>query len=529
MIRNTKRYTTVAFTTFVLLMTIIWGCKKEKTTWDADFTVPIAQTTLSINQLIADSLITTDANNHLNIEYNSNILNYDINAALEIPDTVTSYSITSAGSGTLNPGQTIALNNDIKSFAFEPARITQVDIKKGFLVFTCINPLSVPLKVTYTIPAAKLYGTSFVLTETIPAASGNTPYKYTNKIDLSNFSIDMRGPTLDNCNRFQTSLHIITDPNGGDATISAGQQFVFYTNFENLELKYVKGYLGNDVQTSGPDTSYVDFFRKISSGTLTLNSIDVSLKVSNGIGADIAMVPQMLISNNSRTHQSIPLSGDIIGKTYNITRSTETHQPLNPVIPTKTTINFSGTNILSLIENLPDQFIFKSSLLINPMGNISCGNDYIYSGNGLTADLSLKIPLTFKANTLALADTINYTISDQSQINNGAITLMISNSFPIAAKIKLYILNDRHQITDEITSVNQQINSGYENSNHAPMPVCSIINLTLSAPTLHRFLNSKQLLIVTELNTASSNFVSINADSKIQVKLVGKFNTNIEL
>ena len=530
MIRSIKRRPTFDITIIALLFLIVWGCKKEKTTWDADFTIPIAQTTLSINQLIADSLLATDVNNHLNIVYQNQLLNYDIDSVLDIPDTVTSYSVSSTGSGTLNPGQVIAMNNDVKSFAFDPARITQVDIEKGFLVFTCINPLNTPLKVTYNIPSAKRYGISFALSEMIPAASGNTPYKYSSKIDLSDYSIDMRGPNSDNCNRFQTALTIVTDPNGGNAAVSAGQQFTFYTNFEGLGLRHVKGYLGNDTQISGPDTSYVDFFRKITSGTFSLNSIDVSLQITNGIGADITMIPQLLVGNNSRTHHSVTLSGDIIGKSYNITRSTETHQTLNPVIPTITTINFSGTNILSLIENLPDQFIFKSSLLINPLGNISCGNDYIYARNGLTADLHLKIPLTFKANTLTLADTIDYNFNQSiSQINNGSLSLLISNSFPVTAKIKLYILNESHQITDELTVNNQQINAGYENSNHAPVPVSSLVNITMPSSTLQRFLSSKQLLLVAELNTAGSNFVNISSGSKIQVKMVGNFNTNIEL
>jgi hypothetical protein len=529
MIRSIKRRPTFDLAMIALLFLMVWGCKKEKTTWDADFTVPIAQTTLSINQLIADSLLTTDANNHLNIVYQSRLLNYDIDSVVNLPDTVTSYALTASGSGTLNPGQVVAMNNDVKSFAFEPARITQVDIEKGLLVFTCINPLNTPLKVTYSIPAAKRFGVSFALSETIPAASGNTPYVYTNKIDLSSYSIDMRGPDLDNANRFQTSLYIVTDPNGGNATVSAGQQFVFYTNFEGLKLKYIKGYLGNDIQTSGPDTSYIDFFKKISAGTLSLNSIDVSLKISNGIGADISMTPQLLTGNNSRTNHSVAISGDIIGKTYNFTRSTETHQSLNPVIPTTSTINFSGTNILSVIENLPDQFIFKSTLRINPMGNISCGNDFIYAGNGLTADLSLRIPLTFKANTLTLADTLNYTMSqDSSQINSGSISLLISNSFPVSAKIKLYILNSNRQITDELTLNNQQITSGYNDASNTPIPVNSVVKMDLPSATLKRFLHSKQLLLVAELNTSGSNFVSINANSKIQVKMVGNFNTNIE-
>jgi hypothetical protein len=507
---------------------IATSCKKEKTVWDADFTVPIIQTSLTINNIIADSLLTTDANNHLWIEYHNQLLNYNIDSIIDLPDTVTSYSLTASGSGSLPAGQTIASNNDIKSFAFEPAKITQVDITDGYLVFTCFNPLMVPLVVTYSIPAAKQYGTPFLLQEIIPASNGSSPYAYTKKIDLRDYSIDMRGPSFDNCNRFATSLNITTSPDHGTSQVITGQQFVFFTNFEGLHLKYVKGYLGNDTQSSGPDTTTVDFLRRISSGTFGLSSVDVALNITNSIGADIRLIPQMLISNNTRSHQSVALSGDIIGKSYNITRASQTNQSTNPVRPTSTTIQFNNTNIKALIENLPDQFIFKSSIQTNPMGNISCGNDFVYAGNGLKADLKIKIPLSFKANTLVLSDTIDYNIDqNESPINNGTLMLLISNSFPVAVKIKLYTLNNNLQIIDEITAPNQLVNAGYENTSHSPIPISSSIKISLPEATLKRFLASKKLLLVAELNTTNTNYVNINSGATIQVKIIGSFNTNL--
>lgn len=518
----------IALTILSFLFVFTTNCKKEKTTWDADFTMPIAQTSLSVNQLIADSLLVTDANNHLTIVYNNQILNYNIDSLVDIPDTVTTYSLTASGNGNISPGQPIAMSTEVKSFPFEPARITQVDIEQGFLVFNCLNPLNTPLKVTYSIPAAKRYGVSFYLSETIPAAQGGVPYHYASKIDLRDYSLDLRGPAMDNCNRFQTTLNIVTDPNGGNADVTPGLKFVFYTKFDNLQLKYIKGYLGDEAQTIGPDTTYIDFFKKITAGTLSLSSMDVQLKITNGIGADVTMIPQQFTGLNTRTNNLVSLNGEVINKSYNITRGSETHQSIAPVNPTTTLINFSGTNISSLVENLPDLILFKSTIRINPMGNISCGNDFIYAHNGLTADLSMKIPLTFKANTLTLADTIDYSIGENSSINSGNITLQISNSFPVSAKIKLYILNTNLQITDEITLPNQMIGAGSENSNYAPIAANSSINIKLPTETLQRFINSKKLLIIAELNTATSNFVSINANSKIQLKIIGNFNNNME-
>lgn len=512
----------------LLLALIATSCKKEKTSWDADFTIPIAQTTLSLNNIIADSLIATDANNHVSISYNTDIFNYNIDSIIKIPDTVTSFKYHAYSTSTLSPGQPIALTSEVKSFNFEPARITQVDIKQGFLVYTCLNPLTTPLIITYTIPAAKKNGVAFLIKETIPASDGVTPKSYTSRIDLSDYSIDMRGPNLDNSNRFQTSMYITTDPNGSPTTMTNGQEFTFHTNFENLQLNYIKGYLGNEIQTTGPDTTAFDFFQRISCSSLSLNNIDVTLKISNGIGADIRFIPISLSSKNGSTGQVTPLSGDIIGKSYNITRASETHQATNPVKPTISTLDFSNTNIKSLIENLPNQFIFGSSIQINPLGNISNGNDFIYSNNGLSANLNIKIPLSFKANSMILSDTLVYKTSSNEKINSGTISLLISNSFPVNAKIRLFILDQNNQPTNEITPANQWITAGSEDSNNAPIASNSILKLNLEGETLKRFFTSNKLLLTSEINTAGTNYVNISTKSSIQVKIVGNFNTNIE-
>jgi hypothetical protein len=72
-----------------LLILLISGCKKEsKTEWDSELLAPIARTTLSIENLVKDSLARVNGDDYVTLVYNATI--YELNLAdqlIKIPDT----------------------------------------------------------------------------------------------------------------------------------------------------------------------------------------------------------------------------------------------------------------------------------------------------------------------------------------------------------------------------------------------------------------------------------------------------------
>jgi hypothetical protein len=82
-----KIYINVIVLNFVLIFILI-SCRNKESGWNTDLLTPIATADLSISNLVSDSLITTNADNSINLVYKKNIYAFDFSKSLlDIPDT----------------------------------------------------------------------------------------------------------------------------------------------------------------------------------------------------------------------------------------------------------------------------------------------------------------------------------------------------------------------------------------------------------------------------------------------------------
>ena len=71
-----------------ILVFATYSCRNKESGWNTDLLAPIATADLSIANLVADSMITTNADNSLNLVYKNNIYSFDFSKSLiQIPDT----------------------------------------------------------------------------------------------------------------------------------------------------------------------------------------------------------------------------------------------------------------------------------------------------------------------------------------------------------------------------------------------------------------------------------------------------------
>jgi hypothetical protein len=91
-----QRVCTTVILSFIVVLACLSGCKKDSTTnWDAGVLAPLAKTSLSINNLIKDSILQTNTDNSLTLSYQNNV--YELNLAdqyIHIPDTSIGQKIT---------------------------------------------------------------------------------------------------------------------------------------------------------------------------------------------------------------------------------------------------------------------------------------------------------------------------------------------------------------------------------------------------------------------------------------------------
>lgn len=516
------------FIAFLAAVLLFESCKKA-TTWQSNFSVPIASTRFNLSNLLADSLIKVDDNQLLILHFKHPLFQIFADSMVTFPDTISSYYFQAFGNGTLSPGQTIISQNESNYFDLGDAQITQLNVYEGKIRLYSINPLTEPLKLVYTIPAAMKNNLPFSITEIIPPSNGIVPYVHDLLIDVSGYQLDMKGENGNQFNRLQTSSVLSIYENANTATVLQGQEFSFYTKFESLSIAHAKGYLGSTISVNGPDTTALDLFNKILGGSIQLANVDVWLDIFNGIGADLKFKLNDLMAINSKTNQSVALSGSDVFRFQNITRAKEEGPWLNSYTPTQKSISFSNTNVKELFETLPDYLVYSYVYEVNPWGNISGGNDFVYKSSKIEALLNIRLPLSVKISDLCFSDTLDYKVEmDDDILENGKLYVRVENSYPLSFNLKIELLNAQNQAETILLDENSLIQSANPISG-VTNAVSSLIEIPLNKQQINSLLINKRMLLFIKANSHEGNTVDLYDFQKMDITISGDFNINMEM
>lgn len=514
-----------------LFPALFLSCRKDigNAEWDTDIISPLINTELSLNNLIADSLIHTQNDSSVVLVYDNTLYQVSIDSLVEFPDSITHQYFHIPVSLTANPGQMVFNLTDNKNLNLGDAKLTQARIKSGSIVLKIRNTIQEKMLCTYRIPCASLNGSVLEVSELIPAATATAPYEFNKTIDISGYDINLKGPNNTSYNKITSVTKAWVDPNGNPVSISYTDSLLFDAKFNAVVIDYAKGYFGSNFVQSGLQFSNFDLFKKITSGTLNLEDISMKLRISNGFGVDARFVFNQIKSINSHSGNTVSLTSSIIGSYININRASETYNPSNPVTPSVYEYDLSTSNIKQLIENLPDKIQYSMDIYTNPLGNVSAGNDFVYNSDGFKADLNMEIPLSLIAQNLTLVDTVDFNLDQQQgfSINSGTLTLNADNGFPFSSEIQIYLLNSNHAVIDSLLDNCNTILAAYTNAaNLVTSNRITKLYIQLTADKLSHMYDAEQVIVVARFNT-SANYTKIYKNYSLKLKLNGDFNMTL--
>jgi hypothetical protein len=193
----------------------------------------------------------------------------------------------------------------------------------------------------------------------------------------------------------------------------------------------------------------------------------------------------------------------------------------------------NNSNIKDLIENIPNKMEYQLRVNMNPLGNISGSNDFIYTDKLLNGFLEMRVPLSFVASNLTLTSVLNFNISsgDNRNLNNGILTLFADNGFPFDAGIQLYTLNDAGAITDSLVGTNNTI---FQAPVNAQLKVTGKRLTKLTIPVnrekMTLLYNTKKVKFKVRFNTSSQpQYIKIYDNYTLDIKLTGDFNYTLQI
>ena len=528
-----------------LLLIIImsfFSCKKE-TSWDIDAAIPIARSHLNISNFFGDTIFKEDAAGVVHLSFSKEILNLTIDSLVKLPDTTVNIGYTALFNASLNPGDLIYSNAGMPSnqeIAFDVANGVQLNkaiVRSGFLKIEYFNTYAQPLNFVYDINSAKLWGNIFHVNQTIGGGSLTSPATFTKYYSLKDYDINLTGISMNKVNTLVQTYTIKTDLSGVSDILTAGHGLSIKLSFVDIIPEYVQGYFGQQDLSFGPDSSYFGLLNNFSTQNFKLTQSHINFSIINEFGIEMSSTISNVKSIKVNPYTAVTLNTGSLLQSMNINRAGKTNVPSNPVFPyiKQILLNNTNTNLNPFLENIPNYLSYTVKAKLNPLGNISAGNDFAYYGHGLKVIADVDIPLALSANYFGLTNYANVDFVNLKQLNNVKsceLVLQVKNNYPFSVKIQGYLLDDYKNIIDSLFLMNENsVNSAITNTANVVLSsVDSKIISTITNSKLENLKKCKQIKFVTFMYLPNQPTpIKIMGDSYLDLILSANVNYSVKL
>ncbi len=486
---------------FVLLVVLsLFGCRKEPTTWNTEVLAPLATGTLSLSDIIPDSISYIDENFLYHLVFNESISDLNVDSLVTIPDTIFSQKYVvpfSSGTISLPAGtQIISVNEEIE-VGNEDVELHNVIMKSGYLKYKVKSYINGYMTCVYNLPGATLDGTALAITANVSPSIGDIPTISEGQFDLTDYTFDLTGETGNGFNQlFSMGTVSVSSDAPSNASVQGQDSVVVELEFIDAKVKYAKGYFGQHLYSFSQNVSFLDDIQ-IPSGVLMLDQARMNLKIENNVGVDARFTFNAIEAGNDNA--ALALDYAPFNNAINLTRAIDNGGIVTPFIANYL-INENNSNLTSFIGLLPTQLNIQGQIEINPLGNISGASDFIYTDNPLQASVEVDVPLRVGLEGLGLQDTLDI-ILEQDVTANGYIVLVAENYFPFSADIKLTLLSDENY-PEEIILSGGYINAGYESFTGVVLnPSVSTIRIPFTSELLGRLRQENRMIARVTFNT----------------------------
>lgn len=494
-----KRFSYIYALAFAVL--IFSSCKRtEATTWEVDAWGAVARGSLSLEDLVPDSLLEADANNLWHLHLTKNLTDFDLDTLVAIPDTnfTTKFVVPLSGGPFSIPAGTQIINtNRQNQFGIANAQLTQVNLSAGKLIYNLRSYINGDLQTTLTVPGLSLNGTGTVINaHTLPGSQ-----EISGEIELSGYEVDLTGTNGTSFNRLFSNMTVrVSNDAASAAQVFQNDSIVVTMRFEEAQISYAKGYFGqhhydlNQTIAANSDLHLPD-------GLINLEGMQMNFRIENYVGVDARIHLSNIAGVHTASMNAISLQNGEIYENFNVTRATDNQGTISPYIRS-VELNDQNSNLSSFAENLPDQFVVAGTVDINPLGNVNFNNDFIYTDQPLNLLLDIDLPLNVSMSNLTIRDTLDWNGFDLEGNASGKLYLQVNNGFPFSADVT--IAYQAEDMTESMVVLNNGVVQAgvLQGTSSECTPTYSLIEIPVSASTWAALKGIGKMNITARFNTA---------------------------
>lgn len=520
----------------LLLALTIFSCKKKDITWNSDWSLPLVNDTLSLENWVNDSTLGVNSGFY-ELQLRRLLYDLDINDLIEIPDTTIEQDFTFALSSFIaNPGFTFVSSTEEHNININDVELKVITLRKGYIDVEVRNVVPTTAIFNVKLPGVSKNGVVFEEQYSAPPGTNANPGIVRKTIDLSGYTLVLTGTSGAASNRLLSQVKVSTSPSGQAVTITNQDITKVIATFRGVEIDYAKGYFGN-LLLDETDTIALEPMNIYQSGLLDIGNTNMKFTVENGIKVS---AKAKLFSLESWNNQ-----GSIVSLSHPLVNSEMVVNPAsgywNTLVPSETTIlaNSGNSNVENVIENLGNKYEVDYQLELNPWGNVSGSTDEFFPNSRFRIYLEANMPLLLGMNNLVLQDTFDIRV-DQSasamEIESGQLIIKSANSFPMSANIDLFLLDEQGQLVSQVVSAGQ-IKSG---SFGAPEGIYGLntshseLTYTLDEETIDKLNVIRKVVVRARMNTIDPITllpiqVQIPEHAFLSVKMRSEFKTTNKL
>lgn len=509
----------------LLTLAALSSCRKEMASWQSNWTLPLVSDTLSLRNLVADSVLANDGSGFYQLEINRNIVDIKMSDYIQIPDTVVSQKYAIGASLTVQPGTSFVNNNKDHNFELQGAQLKNAQISEGKIRISVENPYQTKTIFTVKLPKTKKNGVQISQTFQAPAGTAAHPSVTSSVIDLSGYELDLTGTDGSGYNLLQSQMIVQSDPQGGTVSVTNADTTRFIIEMKGLKLNYARGYFGNLVVADTSDL-HVDFLDKVTGGIFDLPNTNVEFVISNGIKVSAKATLHSLVNTNTHTGVSVALSHPQIGVPMLIEQATGSWDAFFASVR-HLSFTSSNSNVEQYVENLGSRQKLNFRIELNPYGNISGGWDEFFPESRLQVRMKAHMPLSASMTDLTIQDTFDIDLAqntDKTHIKAGKLKLSVANAFPLQGDARIFLLDEYGQTVETIPASSLIASSVYGTDFNGLKKANSTVYFDLSEAALGKMDIIRKAVVRVVLNTpdpvtGNSDFVMIPEGAYMAIRL----------
>jgi hypothetical protein len=504
----------------LFLMTLNACQKRDAVRWDSDLLVPVLHSRLDVWDMFGDSNVVEEPDQKLKLLFQEELDLLDPDKVIVVHDTLSEELFNIPLYLQYAPGQQLIDKQNSVVMDLGDMELDKVNARVAVMKFYVTNTIKQPLRVRYEMLSSDKDGQTFVTYEDVPAATAAGPSYSVKTINLDGYTINMTGVSGNEVNTVVSRTQVWLHPDADSIWITPQDSVFIISTFDELKVEYVHGYFGRqDYNDQG--SSAIQMFSSVKSGTFDLAHVNGILNISNYTGMDLQLSMDKISAYRNSDQKEVSLNDPVIGQTINIKRAVEKSYGLDYVIPTKVSYTLGQSNLDELIEMLPDSLRFVMSGKLNPMGNISGGNDFMYFDKSIIATFGLEIPMNLSVNNLLIEDTTEMDLQDTEELKSGAFYVYVDNMFPFDFNLQLYLTDQNGQIMDSLLAGQTEVSSAQIDQNgFAIAPSKNMLKIPLSEDMLVLLRKYKDVLIRARIGSYQNKQYQIYQNYYMDIRVV---------